>query len=280
MASLSEVVVIVPVYKSELNVLEQISLKRCLEALQNHPIVVIAPEGLPLPPATQHLQVERFAPSFFTGISAYSALLLSRGFYQRFLAYRYMLIYQLDAFVFQDDLLDWCARGYDYVGAPWMGESWPNEEYTRHGLPFWTRSRLFHFLPPLDYRVGNGGFSLRRVRTMYRAVTLLRRTIRAWGDRNEDGFWSVALPECWWWTYRVPSVTDALSFAFELQPSRCFAATGGRLPFGCHAWERYEPEFWLPHFEAAGYSFDLTQVRALCKPERPSKRNKPPVAAQ
>ena len=31
-----------------------------------------------------------------------------------------MLIYQLDAFVFQDDLAYWCQQNYDYIGAPWL----------------------------------------------------------------------------------------------------------------------------------------------------------------
>lgn len=45
--------------------------------------------------------------------------MLSAEFYERFLAWDYILLCQTDAFVFRDELADWCARGYDYIGAPW-----------------------------------------------------------------------------------------------------------------------------------------------------------------
>ena len=275
MSRIKEVVVTLVAYKPELTPLERISAVRCLEILGRHPIVVIAPEGLAIPPPLDRLPSERFDRTFFTSTSSYSSLMLSREFYHRFLAYRYLLLHQLDAFVFRDELLSWCAHGYDYIGAPWIGESFPNSESRRQGLPFWIRSRLFRFLPPLDHSVGNGGFSLRRVKTMYRALTFLRRTRRAWGGRNEDGFWSIALPECWWWYYRVPTVDEALGFAFEVNPSLCYEKTQGKLPFGCHAWETNEPEFWLPHFTSVGHPFDFDQVRAEAarKPIRPSKRH-------
>lgn len=44
--------------------------------------------------------------------------MLEADFYRRFGKYKYMLIYQLDAFVFSDKLLDFCEMGYDYIGAP------------------------------------------------------------------------------------------------------------------------------------------------------------------
>lgn len=37
---------------------------------------------------------------------------------------------------------------------------------------------------------------------------------------------------------------EALEFAFERFPSEMYKITG-KLPFGCHAWEKYEYEsFW------------------------------------
>ena len=268
-------VVALTVYKPDLTILERISAEQCLDILHNHPIVVIAPEGLAIPSPLDRLPSERFNQAFFTSISSYNSLMLSLEFYQRFLAYRYLLLHQLDAFVFRDELLSWCARGYDYIGAPWIGEAFPNATETSKGLPFWIRSRLFRFLPPLDHSVGNGGFSLRRVKTMHRALTWLRRTRRAWGGRNEDGFWSIAVPECWWWHYRVPTIDEALGFSFEVNPSLCYQQNGKKLPFGCHAWEQNEPEFWLPHFAAVGHPFDLDQAKAVAagKPIRHSKRH-------
>ncbi len=46
--------------------------------------------------------------------------MLSPTFYDAFQAYRYVLIYQLDALVFSDRLTEWCEMDWDYVGAPWL----------------------------------------------------------------------------------------------------------------------------------------------------------------
>lgn len=265
---------VIVAYRPQLTPLEELSARQCLDVLGRHPVFVVAPEGLSLPPLLAGLQDVRFPAHHFTGITAYSALMLSQDFYRPFRDFRYMLIHQLDVFVFRDELLDWCARGYDYIGAPWLDETWPNEPDIRQGLPFWTRSRLFRWLPPLDHRVGNGGFSLRKVDTMHRALGWLRRTRRAWGGRNEDGFWSIALPECWWPWYRVPPVSEALAFAFETTPSLCYERNGRRLPFGCHAWERFEPEFWHPHLAAAGRPFDLDAVQRMERRIRHSERKR------
>ena len=50
--------------------------------------------------------VETFDPGYFKSIQGYNRLLLSTGFYERFLASAYLLICQLDVFVFRDDLAE------------------------------------------------------------------------------------------------------------------------------------------------------------------------------
>ena len=104
------------------------------------PIALVAPEGLDLtaylPPERQEarpIHVVRFDPGFFRSTDTYSRLLLSAGFYQAFASYEFILIHQLDVFVFRDELADWCARGYDYVGAPWIDVDWLAE--ARHTWP-------------------------------------------------------------------------------------------------------------------------------------------------
>jgi hypothetical protein len=65
-------------------------------------------------------------------------------------------------------------------------------------------------------------------------------------SRNCDLFWSDRavsfLPE-----YRVASLEQGLEFAFEVAPRKCFAMNGGKIPFGCHAWARYDRAFWEPY---------------------------------
>jgi hypothetical protein len=63
--------------------------------------------------------------------------------------------------------------------------------------------------------------------------------------RHEDHFWSYdarkVVKE-----FRIPEPGEALEFSFELAPRYCFMMNGERLPFGCHAWFRYDREFWEP----------------------------------
>lgn len=60
---------------------------------------------------------------------------------------------------------------------------------------------------------------------------------------NEDNFWSGTLSGS---NYEMtkPLPIEALHFSFERFPSECYAITGS-LPFGCHAWRKYQyEEFW------------------------------------
>ncbi len=242
---------------------EQISLRHLLHHLGRHDRYFVAPPGLPLP--HPEFGVKRFPRRFFGSAAANGRLLLSAEFYRAFEAYEYILLYQLDALVFEDSLLEWCATGLDYVGAPYL----PCDDSP------WVR------VP----RVGNGGFSLRKVESFLRVLSSPRRYetpaeywrrfaasrpapgrwLHAWrrplkrlrafsGVRwmtrrwrsNEDLFWSdeaVRFDPA----FRVASVEQGLRFAFEVAPRRCFELNGRRLPFGCHAWPRYDRAFWEPY---------------------------------
>lgn len=101
------------------------------------------------------LKVERFDDKNFTDVNAYNKLMLKREFYNRFKIYRHILIYQLDAWVFKDELLKWCSYNYAYIGAPWFSDDKPLT-----GLP--------HFMG-----IGNGGFSLRDVKKHLRILSKL-----------------------------------------------------------------------------------------------------------
>ena len=90
------------------------------------------------------LTPKRFPDRYFGSPRAHGELLLSERFYRAFLNYEFILIYHLDALVFGDQLARWCSLEYDYIGAPWLRSA-----DTPHIV---------------EEKVGNGGFSLRRVR--------------------------------------------------------------------------------------------------------------------
>ena len=41
-----------------------------------------------------------------------------------------------------------------------------------------------------------------------------------------------------------PTADEACAFAFEKSPAFLFEKTNHTLPFGCHAWEKYDKDFW------------------------------------
>jgi hypothetical protein len=64
--------------------------------------------------------------------------------------------------------------------------------------------------------------------------------------KHEDLFWSFGAPSLQP-DFRIASVDEALGFAFEVEPRRAYELAGRRLPFGCHAWAKYDRAFWEPH---------------------------------
>lgn len=136
--------VIVPVYREELSADELKSVRQLSKVLGKHKIIVVCPEGLELPKEVGQWEAARFSMDFFKGIDGYNNLMLSAEFYLRFGQYQDILIHQLDCLVFRDELSKWSAKGFSYIAPPWLGKFWHDPK-----LGLW--------------RVGNGGFSLRRI---------------------------------------------------------------------------------------------------------------------
>ena len=223
--------VLIPVYKNELNRSEQISLQQCKKILTGHPVILVAPQTMQIENRElSGLSVERFPEYFFDGISGYNRLMLSKEFYQRFERYEYILIYQLDAFVFSDRLQYFCGLGYDYIGAPWL-------QGYRYIVGF--ERRYLH--------VGNGGFSLRKVSAL---LGILNNETVKGIEEPEDVFWASRKG------LKIAPVETAVSFSFEGQVRKSFELNHGRLPFGCHAWFNYDFDFLRPYMQKCGYELD------------------------
>ena len=76
-------------------------------------------------PLADTLEVVRFPSSWFASTETYSRLLLTKGFYQRFQMFEYILICQTDVFVMgtSNDLHYFLEQNYDYWGAPGNSDS-------------------------------------------------------------------------------------------------------------------------------------------------------------
>ena len=230
-----KVAVVIPIYKNKWEEKEKMALNQALSILSKYDIIAVSPKSLILDESI-FFKVERFEELYFCSVKSYNRLMLSRDFYRCFYQYEYILIYQLDAFVFSDRLLYFCNLGYDYIGAPWLHGMF-NYKDTEHAI----------------WYVGNGGLSLRRVDSFIQIIDKINR-LDYNRIENEDLFFSSLISE----HFHVAPMEVALKFAFERQVKRCFKENNYELPFGCHAWERYNVKFWKPYIEE--YGFDLTKM--------------------
>lgn len=253
-----EVAVVVPIYRDHLDACEEISLRSIVKVLGGYPLVFVKPQSLRLAEVGEmfpQLREENFADAYFTNIHAYNTLMLSPEFYERFSGYTYILIAQLDAFIFRDELHQWCAKGYDYVGAPWIVRNIYSHPFMRLCSKI-KRSYCELTGKPNSQitgnRVGNGGLSLRKVESHLRATRKLKGLVEEYLSHekhhlfNEDVFFAVE-PCRHGIDFKYPDYMEALQFSFDTHPAYCFKLTGGNLPFGCHGWNKKRMiKFWKP----------------------------------
>lgn len=254
--------IVVPIHRSVLDPREIVSLDSTFRVLGSHHLVLLKPEGLDTSEIEQRCRfggVERFDPAYFGSIQDYNRLLLSTGFYQRFLGSQFILVCQPDVFVFHDDLARWIERGYDYVGAPWVSSTALGVHF--HHLKM-RLSQLFLGVQDKVYRyetrnrVGNGGFSLRSVATHHRLSIEMKDAVEHYLRKgthhfNEDVFWSIE-PARRGFAHRTPPLQEALSFSWDINPARLFRLSGGLLPMAAHGWYKHDRlRFWEPHVAAA-----------------------------
>jgi hypothetical protein len=206
-----------------------------------------------------------FDSKYFESLTSYSNLLMSSDFYRRFGAYDYLLIFQTDALIIRGDLSKFISLGKAYIGAPWIDKN-------RH-----TKKLL----------IGNGGLSLRRIKdfieitslnsiipsqwwfnfpkqiflrwfvvgALYPFFYVLDLVSKIFGrslffdtcrllSKAEDVSFAKWLVQD---NKYKPTLEEAVDFSFESNPQRCYEINKQRLPFGCHAWERYDLQFWETH---------------------------------
>ena len=252
---------------------ERAALKQCSFVFaEKRDIVFVVPENLDCSVYLEVIptaEVKRFDDSYFADVSGYSCLLLMPDFYRCFGGYTHMLIYQLDGWVFRDELDEWCGKEYEYIGAPF---------YLQNGV-----KQLAV--------VGNGGVSLRNIAAMLRVLTapekkmfpnkllwrffrnyiaqcrylcclgpllkiigLLPNTrgrfldsVRCSKLNQEDVVFYFLSREFTADGLLMAQLEDAALFSLDSTPEIFFR----KLPAFCHAWRKNNPEFWKKYIEIA-----------------------------
>lgn len=249
--------ILIPIYKSYFGELEEQSFLQCIKVLKKYEIILVQPEGIDNSYITDKfdtIRVENFPKHYFQNIEGYNELLLSSIFYERFLDADFILIYQLDAFVFKDELAEWCQKGYDYIGAPWIASpknSIGSKLFNLIARKF--RSKKKNDREQTFFKVGNGGFSLRKTASHYSIVKQNEPFILELLSAKEkeiyaieDVFWSLKAPE-FDEQFRIPDYQEALRFAIDRKPKIALALNNNQLPFGCHGINKPKViAFWKP----------------------------------
>lgn len=246
--------VVIPIYRESLDTKESASLMQTVRQLSHYPTVLLKPQGLDISkitnnlPALELVEVSDEWLGRKNGIQGYNRMMLSEQFYNLFSDSEYILICHTDAWIFRDELHQWCNKGYDCIAAPWVRRSLYNmpiiKQYmalrayfaSRDGKP--TRQTLYG-------KVGNGGLSLRKVESFRKACADNSSMIEHFNSSqhhlyNEDVFWAT-VPQ----NFIYPTQEEALKFAFDTNPAYCYKLCNNKLPFGCHSWTKPKMyKFW------------------------------------
>jgi hypothetical protein len=262
--------VVIPLYKEYDNLTndERTSIFSSVTHLKDYVHVLIVPDNLNTAGYQLFFNsmsigcvILSFDRKHFINRESYSKLLKTSDFYKRLSNYDYILIFQTDAYVFRNELEKWVSKGYDYIGAPWF-----------EGM---------HEPTNVFMGVGNGGFSLRRVKPylsiakrievlkpfrdfwfksklqsvirFHTILKLLKSQLKikdmesvnaALAGREfwEDMYWGLTIPNAFT-DFRVGSIEDAIKFSFEFNPEYLYKLNG-ELPFGCHGW--FDKPFFKP----------------------------------
>ncbi|NME72621.1 DUF5672 family protein [Flammeovirga aprica] len=265
---MKECIIVIPIYKEVLDNNELISFQQCLKVLKNWDISIITYKELDTSFYTPFLEESKvqyqftyFDQSFFQNVHGYNQLMVDKQFYKTYnTSYKYLMIYQLDCFIFEDQVQKWCARNYSYIGAPWPHG--PDNE-------------------PVRYKhVGNGGLSLRKIEDHIRVIDLssslpkcflsfnFAKRLKNWyayirlknknsrlfknNYKNEDMFFGKNSTYAYSF-FTAPGPKEALLFSIESRPRDC-VAINNILPMGTHAWPKFDIHFWAEHIKPLGYN--------------------------
>lgn len=249
-----DIAIVVPIYKLPLSPDDRICLNQLFKVMTGYDIYAVFPENLNITDVCEEypLLKSSMESSHFSSLRSYNKLVLSRSFYDAFYNYKYILINQLDTYIFKDELCKWANSGFDYVGAPFVPDKnkyWSPLRRLWCKLNFYLR-RYKGTNPHHSqwYQVGNGGLCLRNVSKFQNITKKYKQQIEDDLSDEKDFY-----PEDLWLSFelkdddrlKTPDWKTALLFSIECSPQKCMDIIGNKLPFGTHAWtlDKHRP-FW------------------------------------
>ena len=235
----------IPVYKSALSVTEKASLNQLCKIIGNeYELCLICPADMTLNEyfeiADKHnikLSTLFCAKQYFRGTKTYSFMCETADFYKCFNEYKYLFIYQLDGWIFENKVKEYLNLNVDYIGSPWD-------------------INTFHFQIET---VGNGGVSLRRVEKFINICNSLTASdyLKDYVDREDLFFCKTMVLKS---ALKKPSVKQACGFSISgtgMQSYFMRKYNDGKLPMCLHAWHK-DLKYWTKYI-------DLTEFNETAK---------------
>ena len=186
------------------------------------------------------IKVKRIDGKWFKSLDSYNSMCVSKWFYEMFSEYEYMLICQLDVWLNKDDILEWCKKGYDYIGAPIVVSTarWHNYRIDTDGNVIITPA------------VGNGGFSLRKISTFIEITDLDSYLFKRYNITKEV-IDNIKFEDLWfcdelskYYDLERPNYKEAFKFAIDMNPDLVETQYNvTELPTAIHAFDKNIP-YW------------------------------------
>jgi hypothetical protein len=253
---------------------ERISLDQACRIFSNYPICIVKPKSVlkldGFNEVDKNVRFVSLSDKHFKSWGTNNHLLTTLKFYKLFKKYSHILLYHLDAYAFRDELAFWCSKEFDWIGAVWI-DDWSTSAKKIIGVGnggFSLRRtstciKIARRLAILRLIAYSGSWLIpnskmpavgRRYYQFLRYLRLFKlKKLTSVGDMvmspkifNEDMFWAINVAETFL-DFKVADPEDAIKFSFEVHPRYLYKLNNEQLPFGCHAFERYEPDFWKEH---------------------------------
>ncbi|MCX5952759.1 MAG: DUF5672 family protein [Cyanobacteria bacterium] len=224
---------------------------------------------------TRAIHCIEVADECLASIDSYNRMLLQAWFYRLFRAWDYLLIFQLDAWILGSNLQVWLQKEFSYIGAPWTGHLGPDTPDSGVGNGGLSLRKVGHMLAIFEdqkrlqsvpvFRWGYLAWRMTLFRRYYlfpvwqwpllflKRLVLFARMSHGWHNTlayfieigiQEDHILGIYVPHVFPW-FQLPPMPEAAAFAIETNPrlTRDFYAI--QRPFGCHAWEKFDRDFWI-----------------------------------
>lgn len=237
----SDCIVVIPVYKQveKLSKFEIKSIERTIEVLgKKYEIMLLCGKSFDVEAYSKRFEYDfsymKCSDEYFKSQKSYSDLCEKFEFYNALSDYEYILICQPDAWVFEDNLEYFIKLGYDYIGSVHMLRS--------NGA---------------GGRVGNGGFSLRKVKKFADVCK----------ETNFDEFPFSVFEDCTFTIrlknkFNIAPVSVGFEFGWQEQPQAAYEKTK-KLPMGCHNPMKNNWNFWRNYIVIADEDFDKNKMASL-----------------